>query len=372
MKILTKKSATFAVLALLILLILSSVVIGWMASSQLTAINHDTIAYDQTVTSVKDDILTTSGNAYNIDGVVGAIRQDGSIIGILGAPTNLNKSAKTSSRSLAIISGNAPAVGDKISLQGNIWTTDPQAALGLDYQNVTYDSPLGAMKAWLIKGDTSKPWVIGVHGLSGDKTEMLRFISPVHTSGNTMMVINYRNDVANPQSPDGRNNLGDTEWQDIQAAVSYAQKQGATSIQLYGDSLGGSIVENYLRRGNNTQQVSKVILDSPALSWKQIVTDRLKDNHLPSFFYYPTALMVKARTGISLNKISTQPDDIKHKTLIIHTADDPNVPQQASKDLAAKRPDLVTLVDFGGGGHLRSWNYNQRGYEQAISNFLQQ
>lgn len=355
-----------------LLILLAGGIVGWMASSQLVAVTHQKIEYDQTVTAVNPPYLTTTGGAYDINGQVGGFRSNGTMIGIFGAPKEINDEQRSSSRALNSMSPPDPVVGEKISLQGNIWTSDPKAALGLDYKDTTYDSPLGAIHAWLIPPlhDSGKPWTIGVHGIGADKAEMLRFVRVVYSSESPMLVINYRNDLSNPASPDGINHLGDTEWQDLQAAVTYAQKQGAPSVNLYGDSLGGSIVENYLRRGNNTQHVDKVILDSPALNWQQIISNRLNDNHLPSVFYYPTALILKMRTGISTAAISTKPEDIKNKTLIIHSSDDTNVPQSASKQLAAKRPDMVTLLDVGKGGHLRSWNHDQARYEKTVTDFL--
>jgi uncharacterized protein len=355
-----------------VLLIVACFTVGWIASSQLVAVSHQKIEYDQTVTAVNPSYITTTGGAYNIQGQVGGYRSDGSLIGVFGPPKDLDDKHRQSTRPFSSMSPPVPAVGDNISLQGGIWTSDPKTALGLEYKDIVYDGPLGAMHAWLIapSRDSGKPWTIGVHGIGADKTEMLRFARVISTNESPMLIINYRNDSSNPASPDGINHLGDSEWQDLQSAVAYAQKQGAPSVNLYGDSLGGSIVENYLRRGNNTQQIKQVILDSPALNWQQVISDRLKDKHVPAAFYYPTALVLKLRTGININELSTKPEDVKHKTLIIHSADDPNVPQKASKDLAAQRPDVITLLDVGKGGHLRSWNYDQPRYEKAITDFL--
>jgi predicted alpha/beta-fold hydrolase len=82
--------------------------------------------------------------------------------------------------------------------------------------------------------------------------------------------------------------------------------------------------------------------------------------------------VLKLRAGISIKNISTQAEDIDKRTLIIHSADDPTVPQTASKALASARPDLVTLADFKRGGHVRSWNHDQLRYEKLITDILSQ
>jgi pimeloyl-ACP methyl ester carboxylesterase len=345
-------------------------IIGWIASSKIIAVSTQKVEYDQTIQAINNNAYTISGSAYNVQGIMGGIRSDGSMVGIFSQPTDSNPTTATSTRTIASLSGAQPKVGDKLSLQGNIWTTNPKAALGLDYTDITYNSPVGSMKAWLISGTNSIAWTIGVHGIGADKTEMLRFVKPVHDAGDTMMVINYRNDAANPASPDGRNNLGNTEWQDLEAAVAYARAHGATTVNLYGDSLGGSLVENYLHRAKDSSQINRVVLDSPALDWEQILRHRAKSSGYPSIIYYPTVWVLRLRTGINVNSISTKATDIKQKTLIIHSSDDPNVPQAASKAIADAAPNLVTLVDFGHGGHLRSWNYDQARYEKIVTTFL--
>lgn len=357
------------VIILLLLGLLALAVIGWLGAGKLLAISPQKVEYDQTVESIDGTNYTISGSAYNVQGVIGGIRSDGSMIGIFSAPTASDTSKQTATRQLTGLTGATPSVGDKISLQGNIWTSDPKAALGLDYETVQYGSPLGATNAWLIPGKSTTTWTIGVHGIGADKNEMLRFVKPVHAAGNTMLVINYRNDTGAPQSPDGYNHFGDTEWEDVKAAVAYAKEQGATNIRLYGDSLGGSLVENYLKRENDTV-VTKVVLDSPALNWNEAIHRQIEKNGYPGIVYYPTVLAMKLRAGVDVNTISTTASDVKQKTLIIHSADDPTVPQNASKQLAAAKPDLVTLEDFGQGGHLRSWNHDSAKYEQLVTDYL--
>lgn len=359
--------------SLAVLFLLAFFAVGWLVSSKVLKVATQTVAYDQTILAIDGNNYTISGGAYNITGVVGGIRDDGTMIGIFSAPRDLNQAAETSIRTLPDAPSPALQVGDKLSLQGNIWTSDPQKALGLAFQDVSYASPLGNMKAWLVPGSSATEWVIGVHGIGADKTEMLRFIKPVHDAGNTMLVINYRNDTDNPKSPDNYTHLGDTEWQDVEAAVQYAKDRGATDIRLYGDSLGGSLVQNYLQRSTaNRSLVSRVILDSPALDWNEVLRHQLQKGGYPSFFYYPGTIMLRLRAGINVQNLSTGPSEISKKTLIIHSSDDPTVPQNASKLLAAARPDLVTLVDFEQGGHLRSWNHDPARYEQLLIDFLSQ
>lgn len=361
-----------AVPAVLALLVIVFFVVGWYFSNKFIAVKLQKVEYDQTVQAVNGEEYTISGSAYDVDGIMGGIRTDGTMIGIYSAPQVKDVSAKTSTRKLTALNGTKPAIGDKISLQGNIWTTDPKTALNIDYQNITYEGPLGTMDAWLVPSPGSSKWTIAVHGIGAHKREMLRFIKPINDAGNNMMIISYRNDEGNPKSPDNFFHLGDTEWEDLQAAVRYAKTQGATDISLFGVSLGGSITENYLRRSLDipTTNISHVILDSPALNWNEILRFQAQKAGYPSFIFFPATVSANIRAGINLERISTGPENIKHKTLLIHNADDPTVPQRASKQLAETRQDLITFIDFGTGGHVRAWNHDRQRYEQIITSFL--
>jgi len=361
------------VLVISLLLVVGFLAFGWFASSKILSVSMQTVNYDQVIKSISGDNYTISGSVYDHDGIFGGYNDGEKFIGIFEAPTNIDDSSQTSTRKLTSLESTKPSVSDSISLQGNIWLSDPKQALGLDFEDVKYQGPLGQMDAWVIKSDSSSTWTIGVHGIGAPKSEMLRFIKPVIDSGSNMMVINYRNDENNPKSPDGLTHLGGTEWQDLEAAVNYARANGAQTINLYGVSLGGSVVENYLRQSFDVTEtnINKVVLDSPALDWKQILTYRIKKDGYPGFGFYPAVTLMKLR-GVSVADITTEPEDIAHKTLIIHSADDSTVPQSASKKIAETRPELISFVDFMTGEHTRAWNHDPARYEQLVSDFLKQ
>lgn len=368
------KWLTITLLAVVGIFVVGYVGIGWYFSNKLFELKPQVVEYDQTVKASKGMTYTIAGSAYDIDGVVGVLRPDGSMVGIMEAPKSIDKTNEASTRTLINLTGNAPTVGDKLSLQGNIWVTDPKQALGVDYKSVQYKSPLGAMNAWVIPGQSNTVWTIGVHGIGANKNELLRFVKPVLASGSTMMIINYRGDVGNPPTADGRNHFGDVEWQDLEAAVRYAKAQGATAIQLYGVSLGGSLTQNYLRRSADVQSanITKVVLDSPALDWNEILRHRVQKMGYPAFIAEPGKDMAQLRAGINFDRITTKPGSIQHKTLIIHNRDDTSVPQAASKRVAEAQPDKVTFIDFEAGGHIRAWNHDPVKYENLVTEFLQQ
>jgi pimeloyl-ACP methyl ester carboxylesterase len=346
--------------------------VGYYGSSEMLQVTPQEVEYDQAVVGVNGNAYTIQGGAYDINGLMGGIRPDGTTIGIFGPPANLNPGAKTSTRSLQETHGEPPRVNQSLSLQGNIWTTNPKEALGLDYSEIRYDGPLGDMGAWMVPAKDSDQWTIAVHGDGAPLSELLRFIKPIHDAGNNVLAINYRNDVNNPASPDGYKHLGDTEWEDLQAAVRHVRQRGATVVNLFGVSIGGSIVENYLRRapGEETSNIGRVALDSPVLDWNQFVAHRVESSGFPGFLAQPGKLFAGWRAGIDLERLSTPPGSIRHETLIIHNSDDRTVPSGPSVEVARTQPNLVTYYDFPGGGHTRAWNNNPQRYEQIVTDFL--
>jgi pimeloyl-ACP methyl ester carboxylesterase len=255
-----------------------------------------------------------------------------------------------------------------------VWTSDPENALGLPYQNVSYPDPLGPMPAWLVAGSRTT-WVIEVHGYNGNRTTGLRVMPTLHALGYPMLDITYRNDVGAPPSPDHRLHLGDTEWQDLQAAVNYATAHGAKNVILYGWSMGGGIVENYLNRARGTQVVQAVILDAPVLDWNAIIafqTDRL---HLPGFFADSEELVLQERTGIDLDRINMlaangRDGGPRQPVLLFHGTQDTVVPFATSATFAKEWPTKVTWMPVAGAGHTQSWNVEPQRYNQALTTFL--
>ncbi len=318
---------------------------GYYLSSQMLNVTRQRMEYDQSVVAFNPDGYTMHGGAYDINGLVGGIRPDGTTVGIFGKPTNLDHQGQTSTRTLLDAKGRPPQVHESLSLQGNVWTTNPKDALGLDYNDVQYSGPLGNMNAWMVPVKDSKVWTIGVHGVGAPLSELLRFMPSFHEAGNNFLAMGYRNDEGNPASPDGYNHLGGTEWQDLRAAVQYAKGHGAEVVNLFGVSIGGSIVENYLRKApaDEVARIGKIVLQSPVLDWNGLVDHRLKSGGYPSILAYPGKGMAWLRARVDLDDLSTLTADIKHRTLIFHSANDRNVPSDASVRLAKARPNLVTL-----------------------------
>lgn len=252
--------------------------------------------------------------------------------------------------------------------------TDPEQALGLPFETVHYDAPLGPTPAWVVPGAAPDDWVVLVHGRAGAPEDWMAQIDTIHDAGYTSMTITYRNDAGAPSAPDRRYGMGATEGEDVTAAVDYAVANGATRVVLMGVSLGGAAVMSSLRDGADPA-VSGVVLDSPILDFSDAVdagADRL-GVWIPPTVLWLGRQVTSWRTGLDWQQVDyLEPTDpLVMPALVMHGTSDDMVPITQSRELAARHPDLVTLVETPT-EHADAWAYDPDAYDAALLGFLGQ
>ena len=171
-------------------------------------------------------------------------------------------------------------IGDAVRLDSFAFPDDPQTALGLSYAEVSFSSPLGDFPAWFIDGPNST-WVIFVHGRGVNGEEALRILPTLVESGFPTLIITYRNGREAITSPDGFYHYGQTEWEDLQGAATYAVERGAEDIILVGYSMGGAVVTNFLYESQLAGRVRGAILDSPMLNFNATIDLGARNRGIP-------------------------------------------------------------------------------------------
>ena len=126
-------------------------------------------------------------------------------------------------RRFTLIDGDLPRSAPAF-VSGHIYPGDPYLALGIKYEKVEYEAPMGSQEAWLIEGDDDT-WAIFVHGHRGTRGDGLFLLPILNDLGIPALFITYRNDEGQPQDPSGLYQYGLTEWQDVHAAVEYTLSQ---------------------------------------------------------------------------------------------------------------------------------------------------
>ena len=149
---------------------------------------------------------------------------------------------------------------------------DPMAALSLPYQTVTLDTPLGPTEAWLVPAAGAESGrAIYVHGIAGAREDGYRALSILHEAGWSVLLISYRNDADQPQSPDASYGFGLTEWPDLEAAVRNMAPTEADRVLVVAESMGGAILGQFLKQSPLAPRVGAVALDSPAISFGAVI-----------------------------------------------------------------------------------------------------
>jgi pimeloyl-ACP methyl ester carboxylesterase len=274
-----------------------------------------------------------------------------------------------------LLDGTAPPQeGTKVRLEAAVWTSDPKAAHGLDFSEVQIATDLGNAPAWLVPGTTTT-WAIAVHGRGASRDEALRVIPQLHEAGVPVLAITYRNDEGAPASPDGLFHLGDTEWRDVEAAIKFAQGQGATHVLLFGWSMGGAIVGQLLARSPLANSVTGVVLDAPVTNWTKTLELQSANRGVPTVIVPIAETVSDWRIGIDFDKFDlvAQPPTVKPKTLLFHGSADGSVPVQSSRDLAAAAARLqwpLQYVEVPGAEHTAEWNVDPDGYRRNLGDFL--
>lgn len=351
--------------------------IGWYFSDVATEVAHGD-DYPITIVDAANGTVTLPRNAHTArPGTWGLVWKERSGRGgraVLGGVTGGD--ARTVVRQVTAVPQGTPVKGARASIDHWVYGGDPKTALGIDFQNVAYPSKLGPMPAWLLPaaapgGGLSGTWVIGVHGHNSDKAETFRAMRAVHGLGLPMLSIAYRNDVGAPASPDGKNHLGDTEWNDVASAVAYARTRGATGVVLYGWSMGGAMVMTALRHGPPLP-VRGVVLDSPVMDWDATLHKQGAARGLPGFVVDVAERVLEWRTGMDLDDYD-QPryaPRLKTPTLLFTTTDDSTVANGPALAFAKAAPPGMVAHLSARADHTESWNADPPLYEKTLTAFL--
>jgi len=270
--------------------------------------------------------------------------------------------------SVMIEDGFTPSGDPIVSPAGNVVAED-----------ASYRSPLGEMDAFYLPADGSDTWVIHVHDTGVGPEEADFLFEPLHDAGYPQLWITYRNDEGQPSDPSGFYQYGATEWEDIRAALEYAEDQGAGNVVFSGLSAGSSHILSFLYR-NRLDIVSGVIMDSPNIDYGDTVDFNAAQRDLPlvPFSVPPTVtwvskFMTSLRIGVnwkSIDYVSDAGTNLRTPVLIHHGTDDESVPVEQSVEFAKAAPDLVELVQVGGAGHKGSVDVDPTRYVDEVLAFL--
>lgn len=269
----------------------------------------------------------------------------------------------------------------------NGWFYLNPSDLGVDVENIDIETELGPAPAWIVQPEPDKtpegenPWVIMIHGRAVKRAETIRAIPVFRAAGYTSLLVSYRNDFEAPPTDDGRYSLGDTEWKDVEAALAFAQDQGATSVILMGWSMGGATALQTVTRSRFSDMVVGLVLESPVVNWVDALDFQAQSKGVPKLMSSIVYSAMQNPWGRPLTGLSAPIDlrrlnfvlrasELEVPTLILHSKDDGYIPFGPSLALAQARPDMVTLELFDTAGHTKLWNFDPERWSRAITQWL--
>lgn len=256
------------------------------------------------------------------------------------------------------------------------WRTGTPASLGLTHDDVVVPGLGGDLPAWWVEGG-DEGTVVFVHGRGATREEALRFLPVLTERGWDTLVISWRGDTDAAPLRDARLRWGTEEWADVESAVDWVVDEAGQDrpIVLFGSSLGGALVGQFLDRSPLEDEVDGVVLDSPVLSLDATLDLQANLNGVPEFvepLLLPTTELVAGLMyGVDTPSLEQTDDDrtFDVPTLLFHGAQDDFVPFTPSLRLS-QQARRVEYVGIEGAGHVRSWNADSERYEQALAEFL--
>ncbi|MEU9984005.1 prolyl oligopeptidase family serine peptidase [Streptomyces sp. NPDC050856] len=280
-------------------------------------------------------------------------------------------SADTVVRRLERVARGRLEPGVRVRLTPQLHTGTPAGALGIDHDDVEVPGELGPLPAWFVPGARST-WVITVHGLGTTREHPLNVLGFLHRARLPVLDLAYRGDPGAPRPADGLGHLGDSEWRDLDAAVRHAVRNGAESVILHGWSTGGAMALHAAANCGLRDRIRGLVLDSPVLDWEATVRALATARRIPGPLLPLAVRAAQGRTGVHGDRLAeaADPDGLRVPTLLFHGPDDHLAPWAASRELAARRPDLVTLHTVRDAPHGAMWNAGPDRYEEILRRFL--
>ncbi|MFF3318738.1 alpha/beta hydrolase [Streptomyces sp. NPDC003035] len=261
--------------------------------------------------------------------------------------------------------------GAKVRLTPELHSGTPRTALGIDHEDVEIPGEFGTLPAWLVPGPRPT-WVIALHGMGTTRRHPLNLVPFLSRRQIPVLCVAYRGDEGAPRCPDGLGHLGDSAWRDVDAAVRHAVRRGAQEVVLYGWGTGAAMALHAAADSGVRDVVRGLVLDSPVLDREATLRNLAAARRVPGPLIPLAVRAAQGRTGGrgGLLREVADPAALRVPTLVVHGPDDTIAPWEPSLDLAARRPELVTLHTVRGAPHASMWNADPVRYEEALRRFL--
>jgi pimeloyl-ACP methyl ester carboxylesterase len=266
------------------------------------------------------------------------------------------------------------SAGDSVRMDVDAYPGDPLLAHGLGFEDFAIPSDIGPHPAWFVDGRRAT-WVIFVHGRGTDRLgESLRIMPRLVEQGYPVLSMAYRGDAGATPSETGMRMWGLTEWKDLDAAISAAQRKGAKDFVLVGSGAGASVVASYLHSADDISAIRGVIYDSAVLDLEGVVTRWAGESGTPAPISWLGRALTRIRFGMEWDELDQieRADEFDVPILLLVGDSDPVTPTDEYLTFADALGDLIVMERFVQGRHADLWNIDVDRYLDAVEAFLLQ
>ena len=243
----------------------------------------------------------------------------------------------------------------------------PPAVLVAD--TVTFTSQSGSIiHGWFSRGSTGQGAVLLLHGVRGDRRDMLSRAEFLHGRGFTVLLIDFQ---AHGESPGKRITFGDLESRDVVAALQFLRRSApGERVGVIGVSLGAAAF--VLAEGR--PPVDAVVLESMYPTLEQAVADRLQIylGRWGSALSPVLLMQVRVRLGIDADRLRPidRIGDIHAPLLLVHGTLDQHTPIAEAQAVYAAASEPKEWWAIEGAGHVSLYRFASVGYERRVGEFL--
>jgi pimeloyl-ACP methyl ester carboxylesterase len=239
--------------------------------------------------------------------------------------------------------------------------------LDLEASNITFASGSGSLiHGWLSPGKPGQGAVILLHGLRGDRRDMVSRAEFLRARGYSVLLFDFQ---AHGESRGSRITFGDLESRDVTAAIQYLHhKLPGEQVGVIGVSLGAAALVLAAER----PAVTAVVLEQMYPTIQQAVAGRARRYLGPLGPVLAPLLMVQARLEIPANRLRPieRMGQIGAPVLIVNGTRDSYTSIEDARALFAADSDPKDLWAVEGAGHVNLHAFAKAQYEQRVGDFL--
>ncbi len=240
----------------------------------------------------------------------------------------------------------------------------PPENLKLKYEKVAFKSADGtALTAWFIPTVKKKVkgTIVQFHGNAENMTSHYMSLVWLVQEGYNLFTFDYRGYGASAGKPTQKGTV-----EDGVAAISEAlKKHSGGAFIVWGQSLGGAILQASLERVSDLQKVDLIILESTFTSYRKVAASLFKRGAVTWFLVPLTYVLISDRhAGMKFLENNHIP------VLIVHDEHDQTVPYENGLDIYNRTRAKKTFWSFTDGAHTRGFSPDRPENRKKLVEFL--